>query len=91
MSGWNCAVWGRCTSIGTDFVYGYKPSGVPFISQPWNRELTRKEIRTVLHASRSCPVEIILNIGGTLGKNADQQLIEWNQIAMEEILTFVNW
>ena len=75
-------------AMGVDFVYGYKPSGVPFISEPWNPAMIRKEIRNVLEASRGCPVEIILNIGGTLGKNASRKLTEWNQIAMTEIETF---
>ncbi|MBE0698772.1 MAG: hypothetical protein IH586_17775, partial [Anaerolineaceae bacterium] len=67
------------SSIGTDFVYGYKPSGVPFISKPWNPEMVRKEIREVLTHSRGCIVEIILNIGGTLGEDPGRQLIEWNR------------
>ncbi len=75
-------------AIGTDYVYGYKPSGVPFISEPWNPALVRKEIREMLSCSQGCVVEIILNIGGTLGKNAAKQLIEWNQIAYQEIRDF---
>jgi hypothetical protein len=31
-------------------------------------------------------VEIILNIGGMLGGDAASQLVEWNQIAMREIV-----
>ena len=76
------------TDMGTDYVYGYKPSGVPFITNPWNPDLVRDEIRTVLECSKGCVVEIILNIGGTLGENAAWQLIEWNKIAMQEILDF---
>lgn len=75
-------------AMGGDYVYGYKPSGVPFISEPWDPEMVRKEIRTVLERSKGCVVEIILNIGGTLGDDAARQLIEWNQIAMQEIEAF---
>ena len=75
-------------AIGTDYVYGYKPSGVPFISDPWNPQMVRQEIRNVLERSQGCVVEIILNIGGTLGKDAARQLIEWNQIARQEIIEF---
>jgi hypothetical protein len=55
--------------IGTDYVYGYKPSGVPFITEPWNPELVHSEIRTLLERTQGCVIEIILNIGGTLGTN----------------------
>jgi hypothetical protein len=48
----------------------------------------RQEIRRVLEAARGCVVEIILNIGGTLGADAVRQLQAWNEIAMEEILAF---
>ena len=72
--------------IGTDYVYGYKPSGVPFITNPWNPDSVRNEIRTVLERSKGCVVEIILNIGGTLGDNSPRQLEDWNAIAMQEIL-----
>ena len=75
-------------AIGTDYVYGYKPSGVPFITNPWNPEMIREEIRTVLEQSAGCVVEIILNIGGTLGENAAWQLEQWNDIAMHEIEEF---
>ena len=75
-------------SIGTDYVYGYKPSGVPFVTEPWNPDVVRNEIRTVLERSKGCVVEIILNIGGTLGNDAARQLTEWNEIAMQEILAF---
>ena len=74
--------------IGTDYVYGYKPSGVPFVTEPWNPETVRDEIRTVLERSKGCVVEIILNIGGTLGDDAARQLTEWNEIAMQEIVKF---
>jgi hypothetical protein len=72
-------------AMGSDFVYGYKPSGVPFISEPWDPEMVRKEIREVLASTQGCVVEIILNIGGSLGNDAAAQLIEWNQIARQEI------
>jgi hypothetical protein len=75
-------------AMGAACVYGYKPSGVPFISDPWDPELVRREIRSVLECTRGCAVEIILNIGGTLGGDAARQLVEWNEIAMGEILAF---
>jgi len=75
-------------AIGTDYVYGYKPSGVPFITDPWSPEMIQDEIRTVLERSAGCVVEIILNIGGTLGDTPSWQLEQWNDIAMREILAF---
>jgi len=74
--------------MGTDYVYGYKPSGVPFIAATWDQETVRVEIRTVLERSKGCVVEIILNIGGTLGADAASQLAEWNDIAKQEILDY---
>jgi hypothetical protein len=74
--------------MGTDYVYGYKPSGVPFIGETWDAETVRQEICTVLERSKGCVVEIILNIGGTLGQNAGQQLKGWNNVAMQKILDF---
>jgi hypothetical protein len=41
-----------------------------------------------LERSKGCVVEIILNIGGTLGANAASQLAEWNDVAKQEILDF---
>lgn len=75
-------------AIGTDYVYGYKPSGVPFVTEPWHPQTVRNEIRTVLERSKGCVIEIILNIGGTLGNDAARQLEDWNNIAMREILDF---
>jgi hypothetical protein len=75
--------------IGTDYLYGYKPSGVPFLGEHLQADQVRQEIRRVLHAAKDCHTEIILNIGGTLGGgNGAEKLIEWSKITAEEITNF---
>lgn len=75
--------------IGTDYLYGYKPSGVPFVGRYLDEQAVREEIRQVLHAARDCHTEIILNIGGTLGEgDGAQKLVKWSEIAAQEIADF---
>jgi hypothetical protein len=66
--------------IGADYVYGYKPSGVPFVMD-WDERAVKVELDRVLAASAGCPTELILNIGGTTGKNGKENLIKWTEIA----------
>ena len=74
------------SEIGTDLVYGYKPSGVPFLGEELHEEQVHRELRRVLEAARDCPLEMILNIGGTLGGgDGAAKLVEWTRIAQEEI------
>lgn len=81
-----CDVEKAGAEIGTDLLYGYKPSGVPFIGNELREDLVRAELRRVLEAARACPLEIILNIGGTLGGgDGAAKLVRWTQIAEEEI------
>lgn len=76
-------------AIGTDLLYGYKPSGVPFVGEELHAEQVRKELSTVLEAAKDCPLEMILNIGGTLGGgDGAAKLVEWTKIAQEEIERF---
>ncbi|VGO12783.1 hypothetical protein PDESU_01337 [Pontiella desulfatans] len=72
--------------IGTELLYGYKPSGVPFLGDGLHEDQVRKELRRVLDAAKDCPLEMILNIGGTLGGgDGAAKLVEWTKIAKEEI------
>ena len=72
--------------IGNELLYGYKPSGVPFLGDYLKEDEVRAELKRVLEASKDSPTEIILNIGGTLDKgNPAQKLIRWTEIAREEI------
>jgi hypothetical protein len=43
-------------AMGTDYVYDYRPSGVPFVGETWDPEALRQESRTVLERSRGCVV-----------------------------------
>ncbi len=75
--------------IGTDLLYGYKPSGVPFLGDKLHEGQVREELRTVLEAAKDCPLEMIMNIGGTLGGGGGAaKLVEWTRIAKEEIERF---
>jgi len=68
-------------SIGTDFVYSYRAAGVHFVQEPWNLAAARREISAVLDAVDGCPLEIVPNIGGTLGHGEPgSKLIEWCQM-----------
>ena len=51
------------------------------------REGAIKEIKSVLEATKAhnCNTEIVLNIGGTLGANPRQKVVEWSQMVRELI------
>lgn len=77
-----CDVRRAAEAIGPGYVYSYRAAGVPFVQEPWDREAVRREIGAVLDATRGLPVEIVLNIGGTLGPgDAARKLVEWNRLA----------
>jgi len=76
-----CDVVEAAQRIGSDFVYSYRAAGVHFVSAPWDEEGAAKEISDVLEAARGCPVEIVLNVGGTLGPgDGGRKLVEWCQL-----------
>lgn len=79
-----CDVERAAEQLGPDFVYSYRAAGVHFIREPWDRAAARKEIQSVLDAARGCPLEIVLNIGGTLG-GGDRvgKLVEWCQMVRD--------
>lgn len=74
-------------AIGGDYVYSYRAAGVPFIREPWDRKTAEAEIRSVLEASmrHGCKTEIVLNIGGTLGKDPQKKAIEWSKMVRDLI------
>ena len=73
-----CDVVEAAKNIGPDFVYSYRAAGVHFIQEPWNQDAAKEEISAVLDAADGCPLEIVLNIGGTLGKGDPvRKLTEW--------------
>jgi hypothetical protein len=79
-----CDVAAAAESIGPDYVYSYRAAGVPFMQNPWNKGAVREEISAVLDATRGCPVEIVLNIGGTMGEgDPAQKLVEWCELVRE--------
>jgi hypothetical protein len=79
-----CDVVVAAENLGPDFVYSYRAAGVHFMRQPWDRDGAHREISAVLDATRGCPVEIVLNIGGTLGgDDPPGKLAEWCQMVRE--------
>ena len=79
-----CDVVEAAENIGPDFVYSYRAAGVHFVQEPWDRDAAREEISDVLDAADGCPLEIVLNIGGTLGKGDPvKKLVEWCQMVRE--------
>lgn len=73
-----CDVERAAAALGPDFVYSYRAAGVHFVREPWDREGAETEIRAVRGAARGCPLEIVLNIGGTLGEgDPGRKLAEW--------------
>jgi len=78
-----CDLEKAAQSIGNKYVYSYRAAGVPFIKNPWDRQSAEKEIATVLKAAKEygCPLEIVLNIGGTFGEgDPRQKLLEWTNM-----------
>lgn len=69
-------------NIGKDFVYSYKPAGVPFLGENLDKAAVEREIRGVLEAVKKheCNAALVLNIGGTLGKNPIKKTKEWSEI-----------
>lgn len=76
-----CDVNLAAEEIGSKYVYSYRSAGVPFIGNPWDTNASENEIRNVLLATRrnNCPLEIVMNIGGTFGQgDARQKAQEWS-------------
>jgi hypothetical protein len=81
-----CDVGLAAQELGADYVYSYRAAGVPFIQDPWDVQNVRDEIGKVLEVTKGMPVEIVLNIGGTLGEgDPAQKLIEWTRTVRDLI------
>ena len=67
-------------AIKEDYVYSYRAAGIHFVNDQWDKVNAEKEIRSVLEAvkAKNCSTEIVLNIGGTLGKEPHKKVIEWS-------------
>ena len=81
-----CDVARAAEEIGPGYVYSYRAAGVAFVRGRWDLDEIRDEISRVLEAARGLPVEIVLNIGGTLGPgDGRRKLIEWTRAVRELI------
>ncbi len=69
-------------AIKRDYVYSYRAAGNHFVYDNWDKESAEKELRKVLESSKKhgCNTEIVLNIGGKLGTNPHQKVIEWSKL-----------
>ncbi|GAA0272079.1 hypothetical protein GCM10008922_33300 [Faecalicatena contorta] len=77
-----CDVEHAADAIKGDYVYSYRAAGVHFVNDRWDKENAEKEIRSVLTASKKhgCNTEIVLNIGGTLGRHPVEKVKEWSKM-----------
>ncbi len=77
-----CDVENAAKEIKHDYVYSYRAAGIHFVPDEWDKENAEKEIRAVLENSKKygCNTEIVLNIGGTLGKNPRKKVVEWSEM-----------
>ena len=81
-----CDVKRAAENLGSDYVYSYRAAGVHFVRDPWDIDAARAEIQAVLDATRGSPVELVLNIGGTLGEgDGGRKLAEWCRIVRDLI------
>jgi len=83
-----CDVEKAAKNIGTNYLYSYRAAGVPFIEDPWDIEASEKEIKGVIKATKECgcPLEIVLNIGGTFGKGDPRlKLLQWTDMVRKLI------
>ena len=73
--------------IKGNYVLSYRAAGVHFVNDEWDKESAEKEIRSVLEAAKkhNCPTEIVLNIGGTLGKHPREKVIAWSKMVRDLI------
>lgn len=74
-------------SIKDRYVYSYRAAGIHFVNDEWKKDNCEKEIRSVLEASKKhgCCTEIVLNIGGTLGKHPRKKVVEWSHLVRDLI------
>lgn len=82
-----CGYETAAAALKRDWVYSYRAAGVPFVNPQWDKVSAEKEIRGVLEATKKygCNTEIVLNIGGTLGENPRQKVIEWSAMTRKLI------
>ncbi len=82
-----CDVANAAEEIKRDYVYSYRAAGIHFVPDDWDKENAEKELRAVLESSKKhgCNTEIVLNIGGTIGKNPRQKVVEWSKLARDLI------
>ncbi len=82
-----CDVENAAKELKGDYVYSYRAAGIHFVPDEWDKENAEKELRAVLANSKKygCNTEIVLNIGGTLGKNPRKKVIEWSKLTRDLI------
>ena len=72
--------------IGDDYVISFKPSPAILVTDTWDPEAARRDIRELLDlADGKCHIEIIMKDISTV-RYEPQRLWEWSEIAMEEAL-----
>jgi hypothetical protein len=73
---------GAAESVGTDYIYSFKPSAVAISQETWDPDLDRELLRDVLEKSKGCHVEIIHHeIASCHGR--PERITEWFRNANE--------
>jgi hypothetical protein len=70
--------------IGGDYVFSNKPNPAVLVTDNWNPDLAREELKNMLQATRrhGCQVEIIMTAISTV-RYQPQRLWEWARLASE--------
>ena len=72
--------------LGSKYIYSLKVPPMEITGESMDDELVRKNLREVLHITRNCNVEIIMQDTHTLS-GKPEHAIRWSNIAMEEALS----
>ncbi len=72
-------------NIGNDYIFSSKPNPALLAAETWNPNQARSAMRDVLDKTKDCTVEFIMKDTQTC-RNEAQRVIEWVQLAREEIL-----
>ncbi len=69
--------------LAGDYIFSYKPSPADLALPTIDEDRIRKELRSVLEATRGCRMELIMKDNHTIGKNPEN-VTRWCRIAQEE-------
>ncbi|MBT9150981.1 MAG: hypothetical protein DDT40_01162 [candidate division WS2 bacterium] len=71
--------------MGNKYVFSYKPNPAILVTDKWNPDELRKDLKLILEKIRGCVVEVIMKDISTV-RYQPQRLWEWSKMAMETAL-----